>query len=111
MAPRGVLAGAWPPRGVRALASVGHGRGERARHGAGWAGSVSWAECEAAAQQGKNEIFFKLFSIPFAFKRIFELIQSSFKLWPKNKSCSKIYSLYFAFKTKVKFQIDFELQN
>ena len=28
---RGVLAGAWPPRGVRALAPVGHGRGKRAR--------------------------------------------------------------------------------
>ena len=32
--PRDVLAGAWPRRGVRALAPVGRGRGERARHGA-----------------------------------------------------------------------------
>ena len=32
--PRGVLAGAWPPRGVRALAPVGRGHGERARLGA-----------------------------------------------------------------------------
>ena len=46
--PRGVLIGAWPPRGVRALAPVGRGRGERARRGAeagrarpGWL--VDWA--------------------------------------------------------------------
>ena len=32
--PRGELADAWPPRGVRALAPVGRGHGERARHGA-----------------------------------------------------------------------------
>ena len=57
--PRGVLAGAWPPRGVRALASVGHGHDEWARHGteagrarcgAGRAGFANWAEREAAAR-------------------------------------------------------------
>ena len=50
--PRGVLAGAWPPRGVRALAPFGRGRGERARRGAeaGRAGLRGWTEREVAAQ-------------------------------------------------------------
>ena len=41
--PRGVLAGAWPPCSVRALAPVGRGRGERARRGA----EAGWAMCGA----------------------------------------------------------------
>ena len=50
--PRGKLAGAWPPRGVRALALVGRGRSERARRGteAGRAGLRGWAKREVAAQ-------------------------------------------------------------
>jgi len=51
--PHGVLAGAWPPRGMRALASVRRGRGAEAgwaRCGAGQAGFVNWAEREVAAQ-------------------------------------------------------------
>ena len=57
--PRGVLAGAWPPRGVRALASVGRGCGERARRsaevgrvrcGAGRASFANWAEREVVTQ-------------------------------------------------------------
>ena len=49
--PRGELAGAWPPRGVRALAPVGRGRDERARRGveADRAGLCGWAEKEASA--------------------------------------------------------------
>ena len=52
--PRGVLADAWPPRGVRALERSGecaaNGRGTREQeHGAevGRAGLCSWAESEA----------------------------------------------------------------
>ena len=54
--PRGVLAGAWPSRGLRALARSGecaaNGRGAREQErGAkvGRAGLCGWAESEAAA--------------------------------------------------------------
>ena len=49
--PHGVLAGAWPPRGVRALAWSGHQRG-RTDGGAkaGRAGLCGWAKRAVAAQ-------------------------------------------------------------
>ena len=46
--PRGELAGAWPPCGVRALASVRHGAREQERGAeVGRAGLCGWAESEA----------------------------------------------------------------
>ena len=77
----------------------------------GRAGLCGWAESEARGPfKVKNEIF-KLFSIPFSFKRIFELFERSFKLWPKNKVAQKFILYNFAFMTEVKFQLDFELPN
>ena len=45
---RGELAGAWPPRGVRALAPVGRGTREQERGAeVGRAGLCGWAKSEA----------------------------------------------------------------
>ena len=90
------------------------GRGARERRGAAQrqAGPACAAGAKGRWRPNKVKMrFFKLFSIPFSFKQNFELFQSSFQLWPKNKSCSKFIIYNFSFMTKVKFQIDFELQN
>ena len=80
--PRGELAGAWPPRSLRALA-----RSERVR---GHCGPDCASGPEVERRPGKKQIeFFKLFSIPMTFKCKFEQFQSVSNFGPKIKVALK----------------------
>ena len=84
--PRGELAGAWPPRGVRALAPVG----AWARRTGGTARRQAGPACAAGPKrrrrpiQGENGFFQFLFSPKFIQTNFFELFSKQFqKLDPK----------------------------
>ena len=83
----------------RARSGVGQARrtGAGARCGGRPGRLADWAGKRGVRPTKEEKACFKLFSIPISFNANFEQFQSSFKLWPKNKSCSKIYSLQLCF--------------
>ena len=113
-----MLADAWRPRGVRALTRPGacaaDGRGAREQGTgaeAGRAGLSGWAESEAQGPFKEKCSFSNYFQFLFHSNKFLNFFKAVSKVGVKMKVVPffKIYN--FAFMTKVKFQIDFELPN